>query len=104
MLLFYAGTDLLSQNFDNSVSVQFYKHTISLNYTDGSLSKDAFEYVCFNHIQSKKSLKIARAEALNNFVDVASVIRPDTLYFGTLSPHFKYISLGLCIHICKQES
>ena len=45
MLLFSTAGNLLCQNFDDSASIQLYKHTISLSYTDGSLSKDVFKYV-----------------------------------------------------------
>ena len=47
-----------------------------------------------NHRQSKEWT--GNAGKIANVADATSVMRPDTLYFGTLYLHFKYIS-GLCI-------
>ena len=34
-----------------------------------------------------------------NVADATSVILPDTIYVGTLLLHFKYIFLGIALHI-----
>ena len=49
----------------------------------------------FMHRQSKEWT--GNAGKIANVADGTSVMRPDTLYFGTLYLHFKYIS-RLCIY------
>ena len=49
----------------------------------------------WNHRQSKEWT--GNAGKIANVVDVTSIMRPDTLYIGTLYLHFKYIS-RLCIY------
>ena len=54
----------------------------------------SFTAVC-EHRQSKEWT--GNAGKIVNVADATSVMRPDTLYFGTLYLHFKYI-LRLCIY------
>ena len=49
----------------------------------------------YNHRQSKEWT--GNANKIANVADATSVMRSDTLYFGTLYLHFKYIS-RLCIY------
>ena len=49
----------------------------------------------YNHRQSKEWT--GNANKIANVADATSVMRSDTLYFGTLYLHFKYIS-SLCIY------
>ena len=58
--------------------------------------KDPISSCTFDHRQSKEWT--GNAGKIANVADATSVMRPDTLYFGTLYLHFKYIS-RLCI--CK---
>ena len=48
-----------------------------------------------DHRQSKE--RTGNAGKIANVTDATSVMRPGTLYFGTLCLHFKYIS-RLCIY------